>query len=60
MCPLIYHAMLLQNLIGFIEGALMHLKRKHNCTKAKLLMETIASGKLFNGEAVKLLQEKIQ
>jgi hypothetical protein len=40
-----------------IEGA---LKGKHNNTKAKLLMEAIASGKLFNGAATNLQQEKFK
>jgi len=47
-------------LVGVIEGALIHLKGKHNCTKAKLLMEAIVSGQLFNGEASKILQERIR
>jgi hypothetical protein len=47
-------------LIEVIEGALIHLKGKHNCTKAKLLMEAIISGRLFNGEAANLLQKKIR
>jgi hypothetical protein len=46
-------------LVGVIEGALIHLKGKQNCTKAKLLMEAIVSGQLFNGEASKILQERI-
>jgi hypothetical protein len=47
-------------LIEVIEGALIHLKGKHNCTKAKLLMEAIISGRLFNGEAANLLQKKMR
>ncbi len=47
-------------LIEVIEGALIHLKGKHNCTKAKLLMKAILSGRLFNGEAANLLQKKIR
>jgi len=47
-------------LIGVVEGALVHLEGRYNTTKAKLLMEAITSGKLFNGAAAHLLKEKIE
>ncbi len=47
-------------LVTVIEGALIHLKGKHNSTKAKLLMEAVVRGNLFNGEAAKVLQSKIR
>jgi hypothetical protein len=45
-------------LAAVIEGALCHLKGKHNSTKAKLLMEAIVTGNLFQGEAAKMMNEK--
>ena len=37
------------HLVKVVEGALCHLKGKHNSTKAKLLFKAVISGKLFNG-----------
>jgi hypothetical protein len=47
-------------LAAVIEGALCHLKGKHNSTKVKLLMEAIVTGNLFQGEAAKMMNEKIR
>ncbi len=43
-----------------IESSLCHLKGKHNSTKARILMEAVAGGKFFNGEAVKAMSQKIR
>jgi hypothetical protein len=40
-----------------IERAFSFLKGKHNTTKAKLIVETIMNGKLFNGEAASAVSE---
>jgi hypothetical protein len=40
-----------------IERAFSFLKGKHNTTKAKVLVETIMNGKLFNGEAASAVSE---
>jgi hypothetical protein len=44
--------------VEVIESSLCHLKGKHNSTKARMLMEALAGGKLFNGEAAKAMSQK--
>jgi hypothetical protein len=46
--------------VEVIESSLCHLKGKHNSTKARILMEAVAGGKFFNGEAVKAMSQKIR
>jgi hypothetical protein len=48
------------HLVKVIEGALWHLKGKHISTNARLLMEAVVSGQLFNTAAATLFQEKIR
>ncbi len=47
----------LTHLVEIIENSLCPLKGKHNSTKARILMEDVSSGKLFNGEAAEAVIE---
>jgi phage-related minor tail protein len=48
------------HILEVIKSSLSHLKGKHDSLKAKILMEAVASGKLFNGKAAMALSLKIR
>ncbi len=57
--PVITSHNIVIQLAAVIEGALCHLQGKHSSTKAKLLIEAIVTGNLFQDEAAKMMNEKI-